>query len=243
MPADIPYFMINPKDGSELVLVPGGWFWMGSGDEDPEAFENEKPRHLHYVEPFYFGIACVTVEQFRIFAQETKYDAGSGWQNDPDEHPVRYVSWQDAAAYCQWADLRLPTEAEWELAARVLRGVELPLGQRLGGRRAGLWRDRKGLKGSTVPGFGHPKGVSAFGSFQQSGNLWEWCAEAWDAGVYARYVQGDFSATSQGGSRVLRGGSWFNGFPRYFRGGLRNFNHPDYRNVSLGFRAAGTVTF
>jgi formylglycine-generating enzyme len=242
--SDISLYKVNPKDGSELVLVPGGCFWMGSGDEDPEAYENEKPQHLHYVPPFYMGIACVTVAQFRIFAQETKYEAGSGWQKDPDEHPVRFVSWDDATAYCAWAGLRLPTETEWELAARCYEALKYPWGNDWEDGRRVCWSEQKGPKGSTAPEFGHPKGVSPFGSFQQSGNLWEWCADAWDVGVYARYAQRDFSAPSHGGRRVLRGGSWNDHLsPRFFRGGDRHFNGPDDRSGSYGFRAAGTVSF
>ena len=96
---DVKWYKVNPADGSELVLVPGGWFWMGSGSEDPEARAEEKPKHLHYVAPFYFGIVCVTVAQYRNFVKDTDHAAGSDWQNDPDGHPVRCVNWHDAAAY------------------------------------------------------------------------------------------------------------------------------------------------
>ena len=124
----IPWYKIHPKDGSELVLVPGGRFWMGSGYEETEAFEDEKPKHLHYVKPFYLGVACVTVGQFRGFVKEDNYDAGPDWQKDSDEQPVRYVNWHDATAYCKWAGLRLPTEAEWELAARSYDALKYPWG-------------------------------------------------------------------------------------------------------------------
>jgi formylglycine-generating enzyme len=241
----IPWYKVNPKDGSELVLVPGGWFWMGSGDEDPDAFGNEKPRHLHYVEPFYFGIVCVTVAQFKRFVRETSHSAGKDWQRDPGEHPVQYVMWRDAAAYCQWAGLRLPTEAEWELAARGYGALRYPWGNdwEWGGRQV-CWGRQRGPKGNTTPVFGHPEGVSPFGSFQQSGNLWEWCADAWDEKAYERYARGDFSPPTQNGNRVLRGGSWDFDDPRRFRGGNRSGELADGRlgRVYYGFRAGGSAS-
>jgi formylglycine-generating enzyme len=240
---EIPWYKVNHKDGSELVLVPGGWFWMGSGDEDPDGFDSEKPWHLHYVEPFYFGIFCVTVTQFRVFMKETKHDAGSGWQNDPDSHPVRSVNWHDAAAYCEWAGLRLPAEAEWELMARGYGALKYPWGSDWEEGLRVCWDRQKGPKGNTAPVYDHPEGVGSLGSFQQSGNLWEWCADAWDEKVYARYAQGDFSAPSQGGGHVLRGGSWGHRYPGDFRGARRNVDYPDARYDYRGFRAAGTVTF
>lgn len=95
MKGHIPYYILNPKDGTKLVLIPGGWFWMGSGDDDSDAYDydNEKPRHLHYVKPFYFSITCITVEQFGRFVKETGHNIGTDWKKDPQDHPVRYINW------------------------------------------------------------------------------------------------------------------------------------------------------
>ena len=241
--ADIPLYKINPTDGSELVLVPGGWFWMGSVDEDPNVLVGERPRHLHCVAPFYIGIACVTVAQFRIFVQETKYDAGSGWQNDPDEHPVRFVRWVDATAYCAWAGLRLPTEAEWELAARCYGALKYPWGNDWedGGRVC--WSEKKGPKGSTAPEFDHPEGVGPLVVFSRAATL---------GVVHGRHGMREFmpdmrreisAPPSQSGSRVLRGGSWSFSSSRDFRGACRYDFNSSIRNDFSGFRAAGTVSF
>jgi formylglycine-generating enzyme len=118
----------NFKNGTEMVLIPGGWFWMGSEDGDEDTYDSEKPRHLHYLEHYYLGIYCVTVGQFRRFVEKAKHDAGSSWKDDPDDHPVRFVNWHDASSYAEWAELQLPTEAEWELGARGYESLKYPWG-------------------------------------------------------------------------------------------------------------------
>jgi len=153
----IPLYFRNPRDGTEMVLVPGGWFFMGNNKEDdPDAYDSEAPRHLHFVRPFYMAITCITVAQFRRFVRETGYRGGDYpgtgdefeerwgyWEKDPDGHPVRYVNWLDAAEYCTWAGLRLPTEAEWELAARGDKALKYPWGRtgRMGEGSAGINRE------------------------------------------------------------------------------------------------------
>ena len=243
MKQHIPLYYVNPKDGSEMVLAPGGWFRMGSGDDDKDASDNEKPRHLHHVQPFYIGITCVTVKQFRRFTKEGKYDAGGDWQKDDDDYPVRYVNWKDARAYCKWAGVRLPTEAEWELTARGYGALKYPWGNKWEDGKRVCWDKQNGPKGETSPVYTHPDGISAFGTFQQSGNVWEWCEDAYDSDVYKRYAKGDFGKPEKGESRVLRGGSWLDDHHKRFRGGLRNFNEPRYRDDSRGFRVSRTVIF
>jgi formylglycine-generating enzyme len=242
---DIKWYKVNPKDGSELVLVPGGWFWMGSDNGERHAWKAEKPRHLHHVEPFYFGVFCVTVAQFRTFVRETSHAVGFDLQKDPDEHPVRFVNWQDATAYCQWAGLRLPTEAEWELAARGYRALKYPWGNDWEDGRRVCCNRQRGPNWNTEPVFAHPAGVNRIGGFQQSGNLWEWCADAYDGNACARYALGDFSVPSESGSRVLCGGSWREDYSQDFCNSIRDsrYRKPDDLFDDAGFRAAGTVTF
>lgn len=238
----LPWYMINPKDGTELILIPGGWFWMGNDKEDdPDAHIPEGPRHLHYLAPFYFSITCVTVEQFAKFVNETKYNAGSEWKKDPADHPVRYVNWYDSQAYAKWAGLRLPTEAEWELAARGYQALRYPWGDNWERGKRICWDKQRGPKGNTSPVFAHPTGVSPFGIFQQSGNVWEWCQDGWNSSVYRKYAKGDFKIPENVGSCVLRGGSWDGIIPKSFRAASRRNLKADDRNYSYGIRLAKTA--
>lgn len=239
-----------------MVLIPGGWFFMGSDDSDSQAQNREKPRHLHYLKPFYISIACVTVAKFKKFADETGYRGGDytgtgddwkeqwgKWRDDPPDHPVRYVNRHDADAYCKWAGLRLPAEAEWELAARGYTGLKYPWGNDWEEGRRVCWGKQKGPEGETAPVHDHPKGASPFGAFQQSGNLWEWCEDWFDDNAYQRYAEGDFSLPAEGGRRVLRGGSWSDLFAEYFRSADRFDYNPEGRDYDYGFRSAKTVIF
>ena len=240
----LPWKYTNPKDGTEMVLIPGGWFWMGSEDGDKDAWDKEKPRHLHYLKPYYLGVYCVTVGRFRRFSEETGHDADSDWKTDPDDHPVRYVNWHDASAYAKWADSRLPTEAEWELGARGgNEKCRYPWGDDWEGGRRLCWNGQKGPRGNTAPVNAHPEGVSPFGTYQQSGNVWEWCEDWYEEKAYQRYAEGDFSPSGEGSGRVLRGGSWCHNYPRNFCGASRDRSDPEVRGYLYGFRLARTVTF
>jgi len=237
------FYFVNPKDGIEMVLVPGGWFWMGSGDEDGDAYDDEKPKHLHYVAPFYLALTCVTVAQFREFVKETGHTNKENWDKDPDDHPVRYVNWHDAKAYCDWAGLRLPTEAEWELTARGYGALKYPWGNDWENGQRVCWDKQKGPQGNTAPIWDHSDGSGCFGIFQQSGNLLEWCEDWYDKKAYKRYAEGDRSLPNKGSFRVLRGGSWFSYDTKYLRGAARLSYPPDFRSYTYGFRCARTVTF
>ncbi len=248
------FSFINPKDGYEMVRIPGGEFWMGAAENDSAAYGDEKPRHLHRVEPFYMGIYCLTVAQFRRFVRESGYDGGKYpgtgngwderwgyWQQDPDDHPVRFVNWFDAKAYGDWAGLRLPTEAEWEYAARGMEGFIYPWGDDWEEGRRVCWDEQQGPGGATAPVDAHPDGVSPFGLYQMSGNVYEWCADWYDQYSYKHFASGDFSPPKKCWGRVLRGGSWDSSYPRDLRHWYLDCLDPMYRRNGCGFRVARTV--
>jgi sulfatase modifying factor 1 len=165
------------------------------------------------------------------------------------EHPVVHISWNDALAFCAWAGARLPTEAEWEYAARGgLQGTIYPWGNELtpgGEHRCNIWHGRFPVKNTAEDGFVgtaparwfEPNG---YGLFQTSGNVWEWCADYWDIRtVIDRDVPLDNPAGPDHGTvRVMRGGSYLchDSYCNRYRVAARTLNEPDASSGNLGFR-------
>lgn len=207
------FLIEHPKTGMLMVLVPAGKFLTDTDGSSP--FEVELPA-------FYVAVHPVTNEQYARFIVETDHRLPAPslsycpllWKNGtfPPEkaaHPVVYVSWDDATAYCQWAGMRLPTELEWEKAARGLDGRDYPWGKNWDPSRCRNYRNR-GL-GPTAGVWRYGSGGAPFGGLQLSGNVWEWCADWYDHAAYALYQQGNLALPSTGKYRVVRGGSWFHG--------------------------------
>jgi len=226
-----------PKDDDGFIEIPAGSFMMGSDKKrDKDALDREFPPHSVELSAYSINRYPVTVAQFRVFVQETGYDAGSKWSSDPDNHPVRYVSWDDAVKYCEWLTeklemrIQLPTEAQWEYAARGTDGRIYPWGDEADPDKANY--DDTGIN-TTSPVGCFPSGNRPCGISDMAGNVWEWCQD-WYGEYTADAVTNPIGA-GVGSDRVLRGGSWYN-FARHCRAALRNYRSPGRRYNSCGFR-------
>lgn len=189
----------QPAPPEGMVYVPGGKFFMGRDGGD----DYERPRHEVAVTPFFIDKYEVTREEYQKFVEATGR-APSGWvgrkfSEGTGRWPVTGVNWADAVAYAQWAGKRLPTEAEWEYAARGADGRLYPWGNEW---QAGLANADSSTRKGMAP-VGEFKGASPFGIFDMVGNAWEWTSsklEAYPGGRLPKHELGDL--------RVIRGGSW-----------------------------------
>lgn len=220
--------LLNSTDGTELVLIEGGTFTMGATDAGQEA----APPHQVKVAPFYLGVREVTNSQFEKFVKATGHDAGARWKEQaqkwgPDA-PVVCVTQADAAAYCKWAGLRLPTEQEWELAATGTKGRRFPWGDQWSEKGLVFNVMRPAAVGS------RPEGKSPQGLLDLAGNVWEWTASE-----LARYPGGkDPRPIYKRDNVVVRGGSYANTDQTSFRCARRYYRDRYGQFTDVGFRCA-----
>ena len=230
------------KDGKEMVLIPAGSFEMG--DHFSEGEEDELPVHTVALDAFYMDTHEVTVGQFKQFVNQTGYDYDHMWDDvakysPGDDYPMIYVNWNDATAYAEWAGKRLPTEAEWEYAARG--GL---VGQRyVWGDDEKLARDYANyewVEGKDKWELCSPVGSfkpNGYGLYDMAGNVLEWCADRYDGNYYtnspANNPQGREDSIYK--YRVLRGGSWL-ALTNSLRVAYRPIDNPNSRYIYYGFR-------
>jgi len=209
--------IFNPADGSVLVLVPAGRFLAG-GPREQEGGGVPFPVHLP---AFYIGLHEVTNAQYKRFIDATGHRPpdpekwldkepvwnGRAFAPDKANHPVVDVNWSDATAYCKWAGLRLPTELEWEKAARGTDGRVYPWGNDWDAAKCCCGRRNQG-KDMTSPVMSYPDGRSPWGLYDMAGNACEWCADVWDPDAYIRYKAGNFRLPESESARVRRGAYW-----------------------------------
>lgn len=220
------------KDGARLVKVPAGEFRMGS-DTGPEASQPERAVSL---DTFYLDRTEVTNAQYLRFCQETgrplPVHLRAGIPAGQENFPVSQVSWSDADAYCRWAGRRLPSEAEWEKAARGVDGRMYPWGN---GWDANRSCNRITCGESARPVGSYPAGASPYGILDLAGNVWEWTAD-W----YRAYPGGPLAFDETDRRRVARGGAFFYSIDllkTYVRYPLA----PDDATEHGGFRCAVTL--
>ena len=223
---------VNSKDGAEMVYVPAGDFLMGT--KDNEGSPNESPQHKVYLDGYWIYKTPVTVAQYRKFCEATGHTMPTPHHGAQDDHPVVNVSWEDANSYAQWAGAALPTEAQWEKAARGPDGRIYPWGDYVDSvRRPAATLDPEEL---TKPVTAHPECSSPYGAMDMTGNVWQWCADWYDEDYYKNSPATNPTGPATGLSRVLRGGRWFINQPNFFPAAYRNFCLPDSWPGFCGFR-------
>jgi iron(II)-dependent oxidoreductase len=241
--------VIQGNDGAEMVLIPAGEFWMGSTPEEvqsvhqalkcdeppPCSFLNEIPRHRVRLDNFYIDRYEVTNAIYETFLTATgrkrrMEDLLRSRGRLAPPHPVEVVTWADADAYCRWAGKRLPTEAEWEKAARGTDGRRYPWGD--------VWEPANAHADSrsTSPVGAHPGGASPYGIHDMAGNVSEWVADWYDAKYYASCPESNPQGPTSGRLKVMRGGPGQG--PYLSRTTSRFANEPGNGSLGLGFRCA-----
>lgn len=218
---------VNPTDGAKMVYVPPGEFIMGAATGD------EQPATKVKLDGYWIYEYEVTVAQYRKFCKATGREMPPappwGWHED---NPVVNVSWVDAEAYAKWAKVRLPTEAEWEKAARGTDGRTFPWGNKWDAQKCNNYNT--GPKRTTPVG-SYPSGVSPYGCHDMAGNVWEWVA--FDEPPKDPFPKSP-NRPYEKRARALCGGSWFNSLPERFECTDRLYYDLASRNFSRGFRCA-----
>ncbi|RMH62717.1 MAG: formylglycine-generating enzyme family protein [Zetaproteobacteria bacterium] len=244
--------LLSPAQWQELarmIEVPAGVFWMGT--DDPKSNAANRPKHRVYVKAFRIDKYPVTQAQYARFVAAKHYRPPLNWKDGKIPrgmamHPVTMVSWYNARDYCAWAGKRLPTEAEWEKAARGTDGRRWPWGNALRPENLNTYY----RVGHTTPVNAYPNGASPYGVMDMAGNVQEWVADEFapypgSPGDPSIFKAKDIDPNYQRGSdekesliyRVMRGGSWksdpFSTFVYH-----RNYSLPNYASDFYGFRCA-----
>ena len=217
----LPYEAVNQRDGIVLVLVPGGAFVMGAGPTAQDVRRTERPAHLVTLPPYYIGQTEVTRGQYDRFCRAT------GHRPIPKtmasycvraDHPIVGVTLDDACAYCAWAGASLPTEAQWEKAARGTDGRHYPWGNEPpalhAGTHANFGRIRQSLQRDYEASYrprpvgSFPEGASPYGALDMAGNVSEWCRDLFDPEYYRKSPAFHPTGGTRSTQRVVRGGCW-----------------------------------
>jgi serine/threonine protein kinase len=231
---------ISPKDGMVMALIPDGFFTMGS---DSGAFDERPEIKNLKIDSFWIDLTevtnamyvkCVHAGACQPPSKNSSYTRTSYYGNSQyDNFPVIYVSWDDANSYCSWADRRLPTEAEWERAARGNDKRDYPWGNQQPNSKLGNFDT---AVGDTTAVGSYPDGKSFYGTLDMAGNVWEWVSDYYDPDYYAKSVAlRNPTGPSDGEQRIIRGGAWNSAY-LLVKAINRNALSPTVQNYVAGFR-------
>jgi serine/threonine-protein kinase len=230
------------KDDMILMYVPAGEFTMGSDNGE----EDEKSVHTVYLDAFWIDqtevtnkmyAACVAADACAPPASSSSQTQDSYYGNAQfDNYPVIYVTWDDAKAFCAWAGRRLPTEAEWEKAARGTDERAYPWGNSIKSSLANYYNK----VGDTTAAGSYEDGKSPYGALDMAGNVLEWVSDWYDESYYESSLASNPLGPARGNLRVLRGGAW-NKSDYSIRSALRSMQDPTNSDNSIGFRCALSI--
>jgi len=221
------------RDGATVVRIPAGEFLMGNARTERQPLE-----HRVYVSEFLMDKTDVTWAQYKRFAGATltPLPPDEPYWGILDDHPAVFVTWEEAKAYCEWVGGRLPTEAEWEKAARGTDDRKFPWGNEEPTPDRAVYRHAWGYP-ATDAVTAHPSGASPYGLLDMGGNVWQWCADWYDDKYYEVSPARDPKGPTSGQARVVRGGSW-DSRPDVLSCSCRNWGYRGYREGDFGFRCA-----
>ncbi len=229
-------------DGMTQIHILAGEFVMGSADSH---LPNTSPLHTVYLDEFWIDMTEISNSMYAQCVADgaceppvpTSSVTRDSYYGNPvyADYPVIYVSWHDAQNYCSWADRRLPTEAEWEKAARGTDNRIFPWGNQSGNCNLGNFYVDAYCTGDTVEIGSYPNGVSFYGALDMGGNVWEWTSDWYDGTYYDYSPSNNPLGPATGDGKSLRGGSWFTAFG-YARVFPRIVENPTTRGKDEGFR-------
>lgn len=229
---------VSDVDNAHMIFIPAGKFAMGSNES-----RREQPIHTVYLDSYWIDQFEVTNRRYArcVDAEVCSPPSFTEYYDDPllANHPVVFVSWDDAKTYCEWTERRLPTEAEWEKAARGTDQRTYPWVDEVITCKLANFIYACG-NGATVPVGSYPSGASPYGVRDVAGNVWEWVGDWYAEEYYRTSPSVNPKGPESGEHRVLRGGSWNNN-KDYARSAYRWRNHPDYSSDFIGFRCADSV--
>lgn len=235
-------------DPVSMVRIEGGEFLRGRSqawpDYDvawyPNPVKDDTPARKISVDAFWLDVAEVTNARYQAFLQATRHRAPHHWRGGEmpagkGDFPVNNVSWDDAVTFCAWdGGKRLPTEAEWERAARgALEGKMYPWGDRAITGADAVYNQVDGPRAVCSK-------AKVNGLCDLTGNVWEWCADWYGQKYYAEASAQNPAGPASGQYRTLRGGSWFDVPPLFLSVSYRSWARPEERSPTIGFRCAKT---